>query len=456
VTVKRIILALTAIAILASGCSRGEAPPNVILITLDTMRADHLACYGYSRPTSPNIDALAAGATLYTHARSAAPWTVPSHASLFTGKYPFEHGAHSFAVPEPTDNNVNPLSVRFVTLAEALQEEGYRTGAFVANEAFLNTYWQLDQGFETYHVELVMGHILTRKALSWLVGAKDRPFFLFLNYMDTHGPYNTTWPASFLAEPAVVDRGDLLEALYNHVMPDTAPVPPELAQKVIDQYDTAVANVDKQIGVLVERLKAMDIYDNTVIVVTSDHGEFFGEHHLVKHSKDIYEPVMRVPLIVKQPFQEMADRSDVPVTSSDVPGLIFEQFPETMSARLSGMFTDLPGNHPLIAENYYTRTRDLFHPLWGHRFDRVRTSIYEGSYKLIRSSDGQHELYDLDQDPAESNNLFNSPDHRDTAQRLEAKLIYFQDSRRRADELTEQKPLSEEQLEKLRALGYIK
>jgi arylsulfatase A-like enzyme len=404
------------------------------------MRADHLGCYGYPRNTSPHIDALAETATLYSRAVASAPWTVPTHASLFTGKYAFEHGAHTFEVPPPDDpsttvNNVNPLHARFPTLAEVFNEEGYKTAAFVTNEAFLGTRWQLDQGFDIYLVTTEYAASLNRRIFSWLGANKDRQFFLFINYMDTHRPYNTTPRPGLLPTPVVQDGGELLDQLYGAVMPGVGPLPHELMQRVVDQYDTAVANVDEAVGALVKQLKKLRLYNNTVIVLTSDHGEFLGEHHLVEHSKDVYEEVLRVPLIIKNPRQRDQQVVEQMTSSTDIPNLIFSKFPFEHAARYMKKFPDAPGNHSVIAENYYTRSKDLFHPVWGHRFNRVRSVIYEWPYKYIHSSDGKHELYNIEDDPAETDNL--------------------KASRERADDIVDQPPLSDKEIEKLKSLGYI-
>jgi arylsulfatase A-like enzyme len=448
-------LALIALSMLLhAGCTMGDRAPNIILVTLDTVRSDHLSCYGYERNTSPNLDAFSESATLHSRAIASSPWTVPTHASLFTGKFSFEHGAHTFEVDEQVDNNVNPLSMRFQTIAEALSEQGYETAAFVANAAFLGPHWQLNQGFETYNVEHVWADTINRKVFQWLSSRqKDKPFFLFVNYMDAHGPFNTSSPAPFITNPIAADKGNVIDALYQAVMPGTDPVPQDVAGQVVDMYDTGIWNLDREIGALLNRIKELGFYDDSVIVFVSDHGEYFGEHHLVTHAKDVYEEVLRVPMISKMPGQTSAARSDAVVTSTDIAGLMLSSLPASMKESLLGQFTDTPGNHEVITENYYTRPHDLFNDTWGHRFDRVRTAIYEGPLKLIYSSDNRHELYDLDADPTESTNLYT--ERKELAQRLEAKLLYFQSTRRRSDELVDQDPLTEEQLEKLRSLGYI-
>lgn len=449
------VLIVVSTALLNSGCAGNggkPASPNVIVITLDTVRRDHLGCYGYPVNTTPRLDALAATATRYTRVVASSPWTVPTHASFFTGKFAFEHGAHSFKVQEPV-NNVNPLPESQLTIAEVFWDEGYTTGAFVANDAFLGSRWQLNQGFETYHVEEIPCGDLNRLVFRWLDAVSSKPFFLFVNYIDAHRPYNARTVPGLLPRRVVHDNGELLESLCSVVMPGTGPVPAGLRQQVIDQYDTAIRNLDSGIGDLLDKLKRLGVYDNTVIVVTSDHGEFFGEHHLVEHSKDIYEEVMAIPLIIKNPGQSAGLVDDSFISATDLPRMIFSGFAGDRWETVRERFPDTPGNHEIIGEIYYTRTKDLFHPVWGRRFDRIRTAIYDGPLKYISSSDGQHELYNLETDPAELKNLVES----DTAKtrELAGRLREFLDSRIRSEERVDQKPLTDEERKRLRSLGYI-
>jgi arylsulfatase A-like enzyme len=426
--------------------------PNIIFITIDTLRADHLGLYGYQRNTSPQIDAFARNATVYKRAYTSAPWTVPSIASMFTGKYPFEHGAHTFQVQEPR-NNVNPLDTRYVTLAETLKKEGYSTGAFVANAGFLSERWKLNQGFDTYHVERVYAKVLNEQIFKWIETQKGKKFFLFINYIDTHWPYNTTPHPGFLEEPAVQDKGELLRSLRKRVLPGKGAVPHDLVQKVLNQYDTAVVNVDEQVGALLKYLAKIGLYSTSVVIVTSDHGEFFGEHHLTGHSKDIYQEVLWVPLIIKRPGQTQGTSSDGIVSSADMPTLIASQLPSDIAAKCAHIFPRTPGSYPVISENYYTRYRDLFNPEWGKRFNRIRTALYKWPYKYILSSDEKHELYNLEDDPKELNNLIEQ--QKEIGEKLFRTLEQFQDRSSRAEERVDDRPLTEEDVERLKALGYI-
>jgi arylsulfatase A-like enzyme len=439
-----------------SGCARGrksDAAPNVILITLDTVRADHLGCYGYGRDTSPRIDALAKTATLYKRAVATSPWTVPTHASLFTGKFSFEHGAHGFKVKKGEINNANPLPMSQLTLSEVFAREGYMTGAFVANDVFLAPRWQLNQGFKTYRVERLYAAELNEFVFQWLAVAQETPFFLFINYMDAHRPYNTRPQPGLSGVDVVRDQGELLDSLYSVVMPGTGEVPAPLARKVIDQYDTAVRNLDEQIGLLIDRLELLGFYDNTVIILTSDHGEFFGEHHLVEHSKDLYEEVVSVPLIVKAPYQKKQKTEKTLVASTDIPYLILSQFSGEKWVKHLDAFPDVPGNHEVVTELYYSRPRDLFNPVWGYRFDRIRTAIYEWPYKYIYSSDGKHELFDLESNERETQNLLEQKP--EIAERFTGKLQDFFADRVRWAGVVDQEPLSEDEKKRLRALGYV-
>jgi arylsulfatase A-like enzyme len=443
---------------LLGGCRSGqeEGPhgrlPNVVLVTLDALRADHLGCYGYGRPTSPRIDDFAGTATLYRRAYAASPWTLPSHATLFTGKYPFEHGARTFPTEAP-GNNANPLDPAQLTLAEVLADSGYRTAAFVANTAYLGRRWLLDQGFEVYHPERLWAAELNQRVFAWLENNPKKPFFLFINYMDTHRPYNATPREGFLDPPAVLDDGELLDRLYEAVMPGEGPIPQDLVQQVIDQYDTGVANVDEGIGALLDELQRLGLDDDTLVVLTSDHGEYFGEHHLVEHSKDIYQEALWVPLIIREPGQRQGRISDTVIAGTDLPGMILAACGGEAAARHAFAFPDRPGQHPVLAENYYTRDKDLFHPVWGHRFQRVRMALIDWPWKFILSSDGRDELFNLVEDPREADSrLEREPD---IVAVCRDRIARFGAEREQATRLLVQPPLTEQEKAQLRSLGYV-
>lgn len=423
-------------------------------MVLDTLRADHLSCYGCARTTSPTIDAFAKDATLYRDCVSTAPWTLPGHASLFAGKYPFEHGAYTVLTQDPRMPDGRPLPVAHLTLAEFLRAEGFETAAFVANALYCGPWTQLDQGFDRYFVRHMYAEAMLPRVFTWLEHRGAAPFFLFLNFMDTHQPYNVSPRPGFIAPPADPYTLGLARRFDRLVLPANQPVPERLRQKIIDQYDTAVANVDEQIGRLIAKLKALDLFENTVIVVTSDHGQYFGEHFLTGHSKDVYQPAMWVPLIVKAPGQKHGRFVETRVSLAMVPNLICTHLPGPVAARARESFPEAIGAEVIIGENYYTRRKDLIGKPWSARFNRVRRAVFEGRHKYIHSSDGRHELYDLAADPGETRNLLDSEP--EVAARLAETLKQFLSRRPEAPQFGPTgPPLSDEELRLMATLGYI-
>ncbi len=435
---------------LVQGCSQAGWP-NVLLITLDTVRADHLSSYGYPKLTTPHLDVFASRATRYRTCFATSPWTVPSHASLFTGRHPFEHGAHSFEPSSARRINVFPLDDGHETLAEVLRQEGYVTGGIVANRVYLDPVLNLDQGFETWQVKYVVSPKINRRVFRWLEQNRDQRFFLFVNYMDAHRPYNVTPAAGELRYPKAQYPAHTLDALISRVMIEGEP-PGELGELVVEQYDRAIRNLDAQLGRLFERLEALDLYDDTLIVITSDHGEYFGEHGLVEHSKDVYRQALEVPLIVKRAGQTRGEVVDTPASLVDVPRLILADISPDLLERHADRFPYALGSHPVIAENYFSRPKDVLHPAYGQRFRRVRTALIEGGYKYIHSSDGAHELYRLEDDPDEANDEIAALPER--AQEMSDALRRLQERGRWVHAGAGELPLSPEQLEALRQLGY--
>jgi len=461
------LLSLAAAVGAAWSCSdRGpREPPNILLVVLDTVRRDHVSCYGYPLPTTPHLDALAAVADRYEGCWSTAPWTLPSHASLFTGQYAFQHGARSGRTASGHIVDALPLASERLTLAEALDEQGYETAAFVANTAYLRPDLGLHQGFDTYVVDRRKGVAMNELALGWLderaerlasaPAEEERPFFLFVNYMDAHRPYNTTEfegeRAGALPAPSPERSQELLDQLYEEVFSQEDPPPAELVAKVVAQYDMGIANADVALGRLIAELRARGLYDATLIVVTSDHGEYLGEHDLVEHSKDVYEEALRVPLVVKRAGQERGRVIEDRVSLAHMPSLVLAELPREMSRRLAGAFPAPPGEDAWIAENEYSRSKDLGAP-YGNRFARERVVLYQDEFKLILSSDGENELYDLEADPREQVNLFATKP--ELAERLERRLHKILDETPRHTGPQTAPEMTPEQEEELRKLGY--
>ncbi len=448
-------------SIFAIGCSEPTRPvprvqldadrPNVILIVLDTLRADHLSAYGYERATSPNLDAFAAEATRYSRCIASGSWTLPSHASIFTGKPAFQHGAHRVRKPNGTVVDL-ALHEDETTLAEVFRGQSYATGAIVANTGIVTADYGFDQGFDTFEGGHVPGIELISMVLDWVSEHADEPFFLFVNFMDTHRYYNTAKRPGDLG--LEVGDDDPVSSLIKTIFEQKEPSP-DLIAKLTNHYDTAIGNVDHALGQLFATLREWSLFNNSVIVVTSDHGELLGEHTLAEHGRDVYQEALHVPLIVKSPGQHSGRVGNRMVSLCDIPSFIFDCLPNDRFASPAKTFPDQPGNHPIVAQNNYSFPISLGNPAWVDRFKRIRTATFEWPYKVIFSdASDEVEVYNLELDPRELNNLA------DSQSTLSVRL------RMRLNEYTEQRgqppesrwiPVTPNQKarEALEALGYL-
>jgi len=303
------------------GCagSGGGAPAdagrfNVVLISIDTLRGDHLGCYGYARPTSPTLDALCRESVVFTQAIAQAPSTLHSHASLLTSQIPQHHGA-SWAAR-------TPLAEEAVSLAEVLAGAGYATAAFTGGGQ-MDEIFGLDQGFDLYEQPAVPRFVDTvRAAIPWLEGQGSERFFLFLHSYETHHPYEPE--ARYLEAvgdeydgplPDAISLDLLLQINNGEIALDDA----DLAH-VVATYDAEIRSMDDGLALLLDKLRRLGALDRTLLVFTSDHGEEFGEHGTVGwHSHTLYDELLRVPLVVRFPRAAFAGaRIDRQVRSLDV------------------------------------------------------------------------------------------------------------------------------------------
>lgn len=448
---------------LLCGCGKPAEGPNVILIVADTLRADHLKCYGYERETSPNLDAFASGATLYESAISAASYTLPAHASMFTGQLPMTHMAQTYLNSdgfrfEKGDLVHRPLSEDSFTLAEAFDEIRYRTAGFAANVVLLSERTGLTQGFDKYFNERHDGAGINAEVLPWIEKYRKKPFFLFLNYMDTHEVYNTEKVDGFLEHISGKRvAGPILDALYPIIM-QQQDAPADKLQLHVDAYDLSIRNLDKYVGELIAKLRELDLYDNTMIIFTSDHGEFLGEHHYMTHWKDVYQEVLHVPLIVKVPGQRDSLRIAEKTSTVNIPRMIMDAIQHEELAAYRPSFTPVIRQDAVLAESRFSHEKDYYEPAWGHRFRRVRTAFYEGAFKFIHSTDGKHEMYDLNADPKEKNNII--AEQPELAERLRAEVEQMVAHAPKPPKSTirsgrDEKMPNREELEDLKDLGYL-
>ncbi len=413
-----------------------SSAPNVLLIVLDTVRADHLGCYGYERPTTPRIDALAAEGLSFDWAFSTSPWTLPAHASLFTGRY--HH--------EVTADWTTPMDDRFETVAEYLSARGYATAGFVGNIGYCGRPNGIDRGFAHYedfrlslptvamcsHVGQLLlvasgailirndGQTVTDSFLDWLGNVGDQPFFAFLNYFDAHAPLEPEAPYDTMFGPA----SPLLAEWYTH-----GPWTPAQVQGFIDAYDGCIRGIDEQVGRILDRLEAEQLLDETVIVLTSDHGELFGEHGLYDHANSLYLPLLHVPLIVRFPprvpagtrVHEVVSLSDVPATIVDLLGAgDGSPFRGHSLVGVSGESADPASRRsPALAEVSQTINR----PPWWPASKGDMQSLASGHLHFILNADGSAELYDLRTDYGQTINLVDSEAGRERAEHMKSELL---------------------------------
>jgi hypothetical protein len=289
---------LTALLIIVSiyfwwtSSTKQAIPRGIILISLDTLRADHLGIYGYHRNTSPNIDAFAMENIVFENTVVQSPWTLPSHMSIMTSLYPSFHGVLSSA---------NVLADEHVTLAELLRENGYQTAAFV-DGGFMRGAWGFHQGFDIYDDrEAGIKHIIF-KAQKWLDENKSKPFFLFLHCYDIHSPYNPPSPYNsifhdFIYTGRTVPSNNTLVA----ALQDELELTEEDLHHFIALYDGGIRYTDEKIGKFLSYLSNNGLEDHSLIIITSDHGEEFKEHGSVLHNQLYYRPNLHVPLIMHIP-----------------------------------------------------------------------------------------------------------------------------------------------------------
>ncbi len=400
----------------------GANPPDVILVTIDTLRADHLGCYGDESARTPTLDALASQGVRFAHAQTTVPITLPAHSSLMTGAFPMATGMHDFIG--------NKLPPGAVTLAEVLHDNGYTTAAFVSS-AVLDSRFGLNQGFDAYfdHFDLSglheanfdqmerRGDQVVDEALNWLKLNPRRPFFLWVHLYDPHFPYTPPEPyaSRFRAAP----------------------------------YDGEIAFADAQVGRLFDALRGRRLLDGAVIALASDHGEGLGEHGEKTHGFFIYNSTLHVPLLLRIPGVEPRV-VDEEVSLVDVMPTILQALKLPLPASVQGrsLMSSMLGRPGGAASNLYAET---FQPLLHFHWSQLRALQARG-WKYIEAP--RAELYDLSKDPGERNNLFQSRQAR--AHEMRDRLFAVMRRYTPAAEPESQKALTDPALyDRLRSLGYV-
>ncbi len=441
---------------------------SVVLIVLDTVRADRLPMYGHSDIETPCLSGFAEDSLVYDRCIASSPWTLPSHASLFTGLYPAEHGSHNVITEDRWFGNLipsKPLSEDFTTLAEIFKRHDYTTAGIVSNYLYLQPGFQLDQGFDYYDckknagslhglshkpiihtasllftvmpklsIHYVVAEDISRKACRLLDRLNGSSFFLFLNYMDAHGPYRPPRKHSSWAFPQLYR---IFNAIKNRLGLGIA-----MSSNDINllEYDGELKYMDSQLKKVFRQMKKLDIYDSSLIVIVSDHGELFGEHGFYGHRNvSMYSGVLHVPLMVKLPYQRASGRR-----TDDVPlhGLF------AMILKMCGL--PLPDDDferaesGLLAADYYESSVGR------------HSVVYDGRYKYMWFEKKRtHELYDLARDPLEQTNLADSLPEKSS--RMKALLDDWKGTYRPAlvEEEEVENVISHDMVNGLKALGYM-
>jgi arylsulfatase A-like enzyme len=438
-------------AALLPGCSKPDQRLNVVLIVIDTLRDDHCSVSGYERPTTPQLERLAADGVRLEQAYSPTSTTGPTHASLFTSLYPIAHGVVK---------NGLTLGEDYETLAEVLGGAGYATSG-IASSFVLNPKFGYGQGFERYDASFtaehatierpvmdghaVDGEIFDQRAdattakaqeeLERLAGGRQ-PFFLFAHYFDPHHPYvpPETWGERFGWSEGQA----------------------KTVESEIDAYDAEIAFADDRVGALLQTLDELGRRDDTLVIVTADHGEGLMQHGHMHHGVQIYEESVRVPLIFRLPGRlPAASTVEGPVELTDIFPTVLQllEIPHTGQIHGRSLVAALDGSEPLDPERPVHLHRRHYDPqtIGEIAVDGEQFGVREGKWKYIEAeAEGRRELYDLEADPAESRNVHD--EQPEVAAQLSERVAGWKLAYGREQEGQE---LSAEDIERLKALGYI-
>jgi len=454
-TLPAAILLCAACSVLG-GCGDSPDGPNVLLIVVDTLRSDRCSCYGYERPTTPFLDNLASQGVRFDSTYCPMPTTGPAHSTLFTSQYPIVHGVtkNGFTLP----GNVT-------TLAESFQNRGYETAAFVSSFA-VNHKFGYSQGFGIYdddfrganssfrakgiHQPGDQGYFdrraneTTDKALAWLRGREsDRPFFLWLHYFDPHYPYDP--PALFREEVAA----------------QGPPYKGHPKKRSIDQsYDGEVLFTDREIERFIRTMDRLHPAEETLVVLTSDHGEGLLEHAWLEHGFYLFEEAMRIPLIMRYPGRIPAGKvvggnvelMDVAPTILELTGAedpIPRSQGRSLTSLIDGKGMARREREIFLQRRFYESDTVSGKPVKGEKY-----AVISGKWKYIEARDeGTQELFDMEQDPREKKNL--AADFPEKVGELSAVLQKI--VRNLSDQASSaNQSVSDEDAERLRSIGYSK
>lgn len=429
--------------------------PNIILITIDALRPDHLSCYGYKRVTSPNIDKLAKEGVLFTQAIAQAPVTPGSIPSLMSSTYPSTNGVIEFIE--------NPVMLSVPTLPLILKNQGYTTASISGHGEIFASIPGLERGFDLVYDRLnKSGNEITNQALEWLDKNKTNVFFLWIHYFDTHGPYQPPPPYDklFVSDKLNLSDIEVLRNTAKIIGVDPARTPHNMTEQekkyYISQYDGEIKFVDEQIGRLLNILKEQDLLKNTLIILTADHGENLYDHeNFFGHATLLYDELVRVPLIMR--FDNLIPTVRVisqQVQLIDIMPTILDIAKVNTDIKMEGKSLLSLVLNKTIDSGSYAFSEARQDTGGGEKF--IRYSIRSLEWKLIYTYDsddsGKCELYDLNNDPQELHNLVQT--EKEKFKFMKEKLESWK-NRPRLKVGRKIKPLDQETLNRLKSLGYL-
>lgn len=464
--------------------------PNILLIILDTLRADHLNLYGYDRPTSEWISEYAAKGVVFLNAMSPSSWTKPSVASILTSSYPGINGV---------DDWIDIMPSELTTIAEVLEDCGYYS-AGISSNPFVSNEYNYAQGFDEFtylpghgfkqlffpndilcsrlpisyeyalQMELMDGdisygnaHCMNREIIPWLHNNKDRCFFLYLHYMDPHQPY---YPSEkHYSGGQILTMGDYRHLRHLHNPQDTLEVDSKILNTMVNRYDDEIINLDRKLKEVFQTLSGLNLLEKTLVIITSDHGDEFCEHGFGGHGHSMFQELIHIPFIMIFPGGEFGGKSiERRVDLLDLAPTIFDYLGIEPDVRMDGVSL-----MPLLRneEQKYAESKPVYfgevNPVEDEWPLQTVYALVSGKFKFIRSvfkdsfKSDRLALYDLAADPFEQLNLIGV--HRELSDSLALEMENYRDycnSLRIQVEDLELKNLSDQQREKLRSLGYIK
>ena len=469
------IFLLLGVQVFAGACSLSPRPQSVVLIVIDTLRQDHLGVYGYPRPTSPNIDHMAVDAAVFDRAVSASTWTLPAFGSMFTGQLLARHGAGVMVrnqelleaasdsaagdrdqllrlfrdTVENGERRFTVLDSKLPTLAGVLREHGYATGA-VVNNAFLDPRFGLARGFDTYQYGQGQpersAEDTVDMALQWVKERAGQPIFLLVHFMDVHRPYRTHESVSGRFTGGYEEKLGTEQQRVRAVRRRIARGDDVARGFYTAAYDEEIAYVDDQLATLFAGLQQHGYWDDTLMILTSDHGEALFEHGRWEHGSSVFSEVVRIPFVVRGPGVKRG-RNLAPISLTDLMPTVLDALGVELETEMYGtsMWPSITGA-PSAA-------RDLL--IEGTLYRGEQTAIVRWPYKMIYQTNPTATLlFDLERDPNELVDL--SKLEPELSQQLRDSLGSILLSAAQARGTTQGAELDSAIMENLRALGYLR